>query len=158
MEPRIVDDSGFLTVGLVQDFTLDDTQPIGKIWERFAREMDSIPNTTGDRCFGICIEFDETSGLGRYLAGAEVNSLYNVPKGMAGRAMPPQRYAVFTHSLSDGPIDQGLLEIRRYFTDIWLPNSAYKRAYAPDFEMYDHRFNSRNMSGEVDLYIPITEK
>lgn len=58
----------------------------------------------------------------------------------------------FSHK---GPISK-LGETVNYIWGIWIPQSGCKLVDAPDFELYDDRFNPETMSGEFEIYVPVT--
>ena len=66
-------------------------------------------------------------------------------------SIPAGRYAVFTHSghISDLP--------KTVYT-IWnksLPDAGLNTREAPDFELYDCRFDPLTGRGDVEIWIPI---
>ena len=66
-------------------------------------------------------------------------------------AIPAGRYAVFTHR---GHIS----DIRRTWYTIWnkaLPDAGLTARQAPDFELYDRRFDPETGRGEVEIWVPV---
>jgi AraC family transcriptional regulator len=92
------------------------------------------------------------SGEFEYIASVEVSRLDEVPKGMVGRTIPQQKYAVFAHK---GKTDR-IKETYKYIYGTWQPKSNCELVKAPDFEYYDERFDANNQEdSEMDIYIPI---
>ena len=65
--------------------------------------------------------------------------------------IPASRYAVFTH--------RGLLinlpHTIKYIWGTWVTKGEYQHKNAPDFELYDERFDPHSESSEFDIYVPI---
>lgn len=84
-----------------------------------------------------------------YLCGVEVE-IYD-------GAAPPDRvvieegeYAVFTVN--------GVAELREAWPLVfsqWLPNSGRRERRAPEFELYDERYQPQTMGGEIEMWIPL---
>jgi len=61
-------------------------------------------------------------------------------------------YAVFTHS---GPIST-IQNTVKYIWGTWVPkHSDIHKKDAPDFELYDERFDVERLDGEVDIYVAV---
>ena len=123
------------------------TELVGR-WQRAKRGFPSIS-------YGVC--YDESDGSEgealpfTYLAAFPMDRDDEAPEGLETRTVPANRYAVFTHR---GPV----LAIQDTYAAIfgsWLPESGYRRAEGPDFELYDERFDEQTMSGEADIYLPV---
>ena len=112
---------------------------------------EKIPNLVNKRTlFGVCTDLNP-NGSFSYLAGCEVSSLENIPKGMIGKMIPAAKYAVFT---AKGKIPEKVQEITRTIYGEWLNQSVYERSDTEDLEVYEEaRLNLPEP--EVDIYIPI---
>ena len=92
---------------------------------------------------------DPAAGPFRYTAGVETDADAPVPEGMVRVAVPGGRFAVFTHR---GPIST----FGTTLEEIWLraiPAAGLTPSGAPDFELYDERFDSP--SGEFEVWVPV---
>jgi predicted transcriptional regulator YdeE/DNA-binding transcriptional MerR regulator len=153
MEPRIVNKPAFTVVGLPFAGTLGSDPPdneISKVWGEFNRRSAEIRHVSGPAiglCFGMANETEPW-----YIAGIEVDRAPagEVPTGMMSMSVPSQKYAVFTCTLP------ALGATYRYITEEWQPRSSYEHADAPDFELYDEKFDPSDPEhGEMYVYWPI---
>ena len=157
MEPKIVTMPAFKAVGMADEFNRDTAANIKALWQRFHGRFTEIKNVVGDHAYGMCLGADDDSFT--YMAALEVSSLDDIPEGMTARDVAAQTYAVFTVKLeAKEPIHVEMGRPMRYIWSTWLPNSGYEFAKAPDFEYYDHRFDAKTLTGEVDICIPICPK
>lgn len=102
----------------------------------------------GGTAYGISYDMNG-SGDFRYLAGVETRK---TPDGMDVVDIPAHRYAVFIHSghISDLP--------KTIYT-IWnkaLPDAGLQPAQAPEFEVYDARFEVETGRGDVEVWVPVS--
>lgn len=157
MEPKFVDLSAFDVVGLAGRFVVGKTEGIPALWGQFIGTWQKAGKAFPDVSYGVC--YDESDGTGgealpfSYLAAFPIGEGLETPTGLERRTLPANQYAVFTHR---GPV----MEIQKTYADIfgsWLPTSGYRRGEGPDFELYDERFDDKTMSGEVDIYLPVTK-
>ena len=125
------------------------TAKIPALWARFFQVEGAIPNRTDPGvALGTYTRY-ESDYQGEYslIVGAEVGGPGDVPAGMAGLAIPPARYLVFT---AEGEMPGALIktwkEIWQYFSN----TSEYQRAYTTDFERHD-----KNAESRVEVYIAI---
>jgi AraC family transcriptional regulator len=158
MEPRITRRPAFHVVGMAGHFTPATTSRIPELWERFARgPMLQVPNRRGDHTLGVCVDADpdtiEEAGF-TYVAGVEVDRIDAVPDGMIAMTIPANAYAVFTHS---GHISR-LPDTVKQIWGHWLPSSSHVHMPAPDFELYDERWDPTTGEGDIDVYVPIAER
>ncbi len=146
MEPRFVDYPSFTAVGLATPFDfVTAQQTIPTLWDRFVPRMKEVRNVPDRRSFGICRGHE-------YLACVQVTQVEAVPAGMVAWTVPAGHYAVFTHR---GPVSRIGETVNRIWKD-WLPSSGRVHVEgAPDFELYDERFQGASEESEFDLYIPI---
>ena len=156
MTPRLVHRPAFHAIGSSGQFTPATTSRIPELWERFARgPMDTVPHRRGHHTFGICADADPSAAepTFTYVAAVEVERIDDVPTGLVALTVPANRYAVFTHT---GHISR-LPDTVKQIWGHWLPASPYRHVPAPDFELYDERWDPATGEGEIDVWVPIAE-
>ena len=146
--PTLTDRHAFTVVGPAIRCTFNDPSEIPNLWRTFNDREAEVADTPS-AAYGVCFDGDDTGFS--YLAGMEPTAGRAVPDGMQSLTIPAQRYAVFTHSghISDLP---------KTVYSIWnkaLAEAGLSAAKAPDFELYDKRFNVETGRGEVEIWIPI---
>lgn len=145
--PEIRDRGRFRVVGLSARCTFEDTNAIPALWRSFNTREGDVVGAIPGAAYGVCCDAGE-NGSFRYLAGVQAQE--KTP-GMDFVDIPANRYAVFTHNghVSDLP--------RTVYT-IWnksLPDAGLQPASAPDYELYDRRFNPETGYGIVEVWVPI---
>lgn len=157
MEPRIVRRPAFLVVGMAGRFTTATTSRIPELWERFAPRMADVPHRRGTHTLGVCVDADpgtiDDAGF-TYVAGVEVERVGDLPDGMIALTLPANAYAVFTHA---GHLSR-LPDTVKQVWGRWLPALRYRHVTAPDFELYDERFDPVTGDGEMDIYVPVADE
>ncbi len=154
MEPQIVEKAAFKVVGLAGEFSQDTNHRIPALWTAFWKRHEEVKTAIDGHSFGLCICVDEDNFT--YVAAVEAADTDDVPEGMCEVQIAAQTYAVFTVPMTgQEPIGKELGRANRFIWKTWLPLSGHTFAKAPDFEYYDDRFDSRTLSGEIDIYIPI---
>ncbi|WP_426453976.1 GyrI-like domain-containing protein [Paenibacillus sp. S-38] len=157
MNPRIEAHGEFKAIGTKGQHRLTEgvIPTIAAQWDAFmprAAEITGRASVT----LGICWGIDAASGEPfDYLTGALVEQIpRELPSGMTAVTLKPSLYAVFTHRGPVARLDTTYASIHE-----WLEaNGTYRRADAPDFEYYDHRYSSTEPErSEFDIYIPVTE-
>lgn len=153
--PDLRDRPAFRVSGLSGTFSFGKVEGIPPLWQAFGQQAEALPPSEaapfrGPVFYGVCYDADET-GTFRYLAGVEIPDTAPVPEGMTTVAIPARRYAVFTHRghISDLP--------KTVYT-IWnqaLPGASLTPACAPEFELYDQRFDPQTGRGSVEIWIPL---
>jgi AraC family transcriptional regulator len=148
--PEIRERPAFRVIGLGTHCTFEDVSAIPPLWQAFNSREDEVPSAAAGVAYGVCCDADD-SGRFRYVAGVEPTAGAKVPAGMDSVSIPANRYAVFTHSghISDLP--------KTVYT-IWnkaLPDAGLDPAKAPDFELYDRRFDPATGRGSVEIWIPV---
>lgn len=123
---------------------------------RFAPQMFTVPHRRGMHTFGVCIDADPNTvnevGF-TYLACVEVECVDSMPDGMVAVTIPTNTYAVFTHS---GHISGMGDTVKRVWGE-WLPACGRRHIAAPDFELYDERWDPTTGLGDIDIYVPVAE-
>ncbi|WP_205836283.1 GyrI-like domain-containing protein [Iodobacter violaceini] len=121
-------------------------------WRQFHLLL-PLPGQQGSSVYGVMCGHDPAHGF-EYMCGVEVASLQDLPADMGRMRIASQQYAVFKHS---GPLAQ-LGALWGAICNEWLPHSAYQSAHKPDFEIYDATFDWNAGSGEVEIWISVTNK
>ena len=147
-EPRLARRAAFRVAGLKARYSFATNLAIPAQWRRFEPYIGHVPGQVGDATYGVCCPGDgETFDD---IAGVEVAAGADLQPELSCVAIPAQRYAVFTHR---GHVS----DLRRTTQAIWndvLPRVAFRVAHAPDFELYDTRFDPGSGRGVVELWIP----
>lgn len=155
MHPKIITRDAELVVGMGGVFQQGDSEAIGQLWDRFQPRMTEVPKSA-PYAIGACMakhpKIEISSGdQFVYISALPVDSTATIPDGMVSAELPAGRYAVFTHK---GPISE-IKHTLTYIWGTWMPKGEYERRDAPDFELYDDRFNPQSADSEFDFYIPI---
>ncbi len=149
MEPKIVRMDQFMVVGL-RYYGKNEHQEITELWGRFNEHAAEIRHvaTQPNAAFGLCFTM-EPDGSFEYVAGLPVTELSDIPRGMVGKVVPAQTYAVMPA--------KGVQDIRAAYQSIhdWLPASGYQAVPAPDFEYYGEAFDPSNLSSTLYIYFPV---
>lgn len=145
MEPQIVTKPAFTVVGL-KYCGLNKNNEIAQMWQKFIPRLGEIKHGTGPHVtYGVCCDQEGGDDI-EYIAGVEVDSLEDIPTGMASMSVPEQKYAIFPCTL------QTIHQAYQHAFQTWLPQSGYHRANGPDFEFYDDTFESLSV---MYIYVPI---
>jgi AraC family transcriptional regulator len=145
MEPKIVTKSAFTVVGMSYHGKNENNE-IPQLWQEFGPRMGEIEHIVN--CCGVCGKVEE-DGAFQYVAGFEVSSVGDIPKGMVSWKVPEQKYAVFTCTLPT--IHQAF----GHAHETWLPQSGYRRGAGPELELYDEDFDPNVKDSKMYIYIPI---
>lgn len=146
-KPELRDRGAFRVVGLSTQCTFENTSAIPALWQSANAREGEVVGAIPGAAYGVCCDFDET-GHFRYLAGVEATEK---TEGMDFVDIPANRYAVFTHS---GHIS----DISKTIYTIWnksLPDAGLEPVKAPDFEVYDRRFDPETGRGVVEVWVPV---
>jgi len=109
-----------------------------------------VPLSLGNVAYGICFDAD-SQGQFSYLTGLESKARSDIPLALTAVDVPEGRYAVFNHF---GQIS----DMRKTVYTIWnkaLAEEELRVRKAPDFELYDERFDPVAGTGTVEIWIPI---
>ena len=152
MEPSIITREDFRVVGLKYRGK-NENEEIPRLWREFwPRHTEISGRVTPIVSFGVIDHFSESSSEFEYVAGIAVEAESDIPEGMAEVKIPGQTYAVFDCTLPT------LMETIGHIHEEWLPNSDYKRAAGPEFELYDERFDPERNEFGMSVYIPVVKK
>lgn len=147
-QPRIEDGRAILVAGLGERYRFETSHGIPRQWMRFMPYIGNIPGQIGHTAYGVCCDADANF---EYIAGVEVSTFDDLPSEFSRARLPAQRYAVFSHR-------EHISRMRATVYTIWnkwLPTSGYTHADAPDFELYDERFDPHTGNGVVEIWLPI---
>ena len=147
---RIAPRGAIRIVGLQAEARAEDLSAIPPLWVDFNARAGEVNATPGTPAYGICMPADD-DGAFRYIAGSEVAEMGTLPEGMVFALLAPQLYAVFTF---DGPIWDLPVFVRSVW-DTGLAAAGLTPARAPDFELYDERFDAQTGRGTVEIWIPL---
>lgn len=147
-KPDMRDRDTFRVVGLSAICSFEKIGAIPALWQSFNAREDDVIDAVAGAAYGVCCDMD-AEGHFRYVAGVEARGK---TERMDFVDIPASRYAVFTHSghISDLP--------KTVYT-IWnksLPDLGLEPAKAPDFELYDKRFDPVAGRGTVEIWIPVS--
>ena len=148
--PRFENGRTLLIAGLGGRYSFETSQGIPRQWERFQPYIGNIPGQIGRTAYGVCCSGDGAGNF-EYIAGVEVASFDDLPSEFSCVRIPARRYVVFTHHDHISRMRATVYTI----WNRWLPNSGYRHADAPDFELYDERFDPLTGAGVVEVWVPI---
>ena len=161
LRPHLKTKKQELVIGMAGNYPVNSKESftdIRKLWKLFKNRKHEINNVKQGYALGVCLPnqsntSNEPIDKFFYMAGLPVSKVTTPPKGMRSCLIPQARYAVFTHK---GHLDN-LPETINYIWGTWIPKNIpqYHLLDAPDFELYDSRFDPSTSSGEFDIYIPI---
>lgn len=157
MEPKIVELEGFTVVGM--EYVGDNKNlEIAQLWGecnkqcgdgvKCERHANAKP---GSPCLGVCSMIPGEKEKFEYIVGVMVDKAEKAEEGYVMKAVPAQKYAVFTHK---GSLET-LKDTFNFAYSTWLPNSGYELGDGPDLEWYDERFKDFAPDSEFDIMIPI---
>lgn len=157
MEPKIVDLDGFTVVGM-RYFGDNKNQEIAQLWGKCNKlcgkdgKCSRHKNAkSGSPCLGVCSMIPGEKEKFEYIVGIMVDKVGELEDGYVSKAVPAQKYAVFTHK---GALET-LKDTFNFAYSTWLPNSGYELGDGPDLEWYDERFKDFAPDSEFDIMIPI---
>ena len=155
LEPKYTEHGDFHVVGLREQPDPGKRADGPGLWRRFRPFMDKIPHRRGTHSLGVIEVIDKDAGAFAYSAAVEVAQIADVPEGLTAKTLAGGRFAVFTHKLASRDIGGELTRTLGYIYGTWVSKSGTKlRAYY-DLELYDHRFDNKTISGEVDIWVPV---
>lgn len=154
-EPKFIDLPAFQAAGLKGRFDHSTRRKIGDLWSRFNNLPHPLPGTKQDAAYGICSPPEAADGSFDYIAAVAVEDAAALPDDLVVIDIPAQHYAVFTHRIASDNISDGIEPIMQFIWKDWLPNSGYRYANTPDFELYGPRFDVETLSGDIDIYVPV---
>ena len=148
--PRIIEKKTFCVAGIGGPYSLTTDHGIPALWQEFVPYIGHVQGQVGTATYGVCNNYDG-SGNFDYIAGVEVSDTKGLPKELQVLPIPTKTYAVFTHGDHVSTIRNTIYSI----WGSWLPQSPFKTANSPDFEIYGDKFNGLTGEGEFEIWIPI---
>lgn len=147
------------TVMGIEYFGKNQNNEIPLLWNRFLNMMSTFTEHNKQKTFlGLCDHvpaYDPEKSEFAYMVCVEINQpLVHVPKGMITKTILKQDYIVFTHSGSSDTLDITY----KYIYGTYFFKSSYELDDAPDFELYDDRYDPNSATSEIDIYIPVKPK
>lgn len=147
--PRMAVSPLRLIAGLKARYTFATNQGIPAQWMAFDAWCAQIPATVGNAAYGVC--YDYRDGSFDYLAGVEVTRTDELPRELDTVRLMAGNYAVFEHH---GHISA----FNKTVYTIWnklVPELKLMLRDAPNFELYDERFDPKTGSGTVEIWLPL---
>lgn len=152
MDPKIIQKDGFTVVGMKVRCKTGETSDIPQLWGQLMGRMQEIPNLVQDgNSYGVMHNYDEETEAWDYVAAFAVTDAEDVPEGMVSLEISAQTYAVFPCTMPT------IEETYETIYHTWLPQSEYKHAPAPEFELYPPTYNPEVESSEFQIYIPVAK-
>lgn len=152
IEPnRIAEGPAMLLAGLRRTHAFADAPSrIPQQWTDFER-MGPPPGRVGEASYGVICGASVEERWMEYMCAVQVQTLHDVPPEYGRVRITGQTYAVFTHAGGASTVGSTWDAI---WGD-WLPRSGYQAANAPDFELYEERFDPVSGSGIIEIWVPI---
>ncbi len=146
--------NSFKIIGIQVETTNENgksAEDLGNLWQRFYSENipNQVPNKASEEVYSIYTDY-ESDFTGRYtsIIGFKVNSLDNIPNGLAGREIAGGTFQQF---VAKGEMPNAVVE---QWQEIWQKDAELNRAYTADFEVYGKKSQNGGQS-EVDIYIAV---
>jgi len=136
--------------GMNASYTSETRSNIPAQWHSFAPHIGKVPGQIGRSSYGVCWN-TRPDGSFNYLAGVEIGESAKLPAGFERVALPPRRYAVFTHAGHVSTLPQTIDTIWTR----WAPECGLKIAKAPCFERYTDQFDPDSGTGGMEIWIPL---
>lgn len=131
---------------------------IGKLWHKLHKHKATILHKS-DPNFLIGIndyanyKYEDDHPMFHYFAGAQVNNVDTVPKGMTTIILPESKYVVFTFR---GRNEDSLEAVINYVYQEWFLNSTcrFNELHLYDFIKYGEQLDEQGLS-DIELWIPV---
>lgn len=157
LTPRIDHASGFTVVGLKGEFDDDNKSDIPVLWQKFFPQIGQITDRMGNEMYGVSECYNTLKSNFSYSAGVKVRD-GSIPKdGLQAVDIPASLYATFDHQVRRESLHLELQRTMKFIWGTWFPGSKYEFNGTPDFELYGDRFDGANLSGVIEIHIPIRE-
>lgn len=133
-----------------------DSQIIPQLWKEYQERRAELASRIGAEDIGVNIPMTQDRAKFHpderlYMAGAEVSSVHELPKGMTALTIPSGQYAVFTHKGRQEKVYDTLHSI---FED-WLPRAGKVARDAPLLEIRGPEYRADSDDSELEIYVPI---
>ncbi|PJI84648.1 AraC family transcriptional regulator [Yoonia maricola] len=148
--PELKTRDAFRVIGMSARCSFGNNAPIPPLWQTLNARVGAFDERALAVGYGVCCDADGHGNF-RYVAGFAGIANTAIPKGMDDVMIPAGKYAVFVHKghIADFP--------KTVYT-VWnkaLPDAGLTPRQAPEFELYDHRFDVTTGRGVVELWIPV---
>jgi predicted transcriptional regulator YdeE len=154
MDPRIVEQSQLMLVGIVGSGAGVGELDIHGMWERLQRGDDGIKHQVPGAGYELHVQLEADPPMHFCMVAVEVTAIDDVPTEMFAKVLPAHTYAVFTHRFGDGGFGAAYERI-----DKWLRDSDYTDPYHFDLQRYDSRFKGiDDPDSVVEIYVPIERR
>ncbi|MBI2417660.1 MAG: AraC family transcriptional regulator [Ignavibacteriales bacterium] len=107
---------------------------IGELWEYFMNDDigSKIPNKLSEDMYCLYTEYEsDATGLYTAILGKKVANLDEIPEGMIGITIPPQKYRIYT---SKGKLSEC---VSATWIQIW--SEKIERSYTVDYDLYGEK-------------------
>jgi AraC family transcriptional regulator len=148
--PRFETRDSFHVVGMTVTCKFGHPEAIPGLWDQFNAREDDVDAIANTPAYGVCHASDQ-DGCFDYTAGRQTDKNAAVPDGMQKISIPAGKYAVFVHK---GHIADFGDTVQTVWNTALAEHNLTTRQ-APDFELYDSRFNPETGRGEVEIWIPV---
>jgi AraC family transcriptional regulator len=147
--PRLVEREALRIVGHAQNHTGNASIPAQ--WQRFAAEVEQIPNRVAGTQYGVICGAAPGTGM-RYLTGVAVRQTAPAPKGFDLLEIPAQRYAVYAY---DGHVSGMGEAIHKIWAAFARTGLTHRPGAAGFFECYGEAFDAKAGRGGIEIWIPV---
>ncbi len=152
-EPRYEERPAFTVAGLGERFTMNRTQDIPQLWQKFNAKYDgTAPHAVPDFWYGINAEWGEAGQDFLYMAGVEVTDTHDLPDEFRTFTFPAQRYVVFRHA-------DHISTLQKTYGAVWgswFPeNNVDTKNMNGFFELYGVEFDPMTGEGGIELWFPV---
>ena len=151
-EPRMVEGTPLIIVGLSEPRSFQNKQTIPGQGQRFMALYNDIPDKANPIPLGACSDVDEDGNF-NYVCGVEVTRVSDAPRGLSVLRVPAQTYAVFTHRDHVSMIGATYSAI----LDRWLPDHGKTAGNGASLERHLETFDPRTGLGGVEIWMPLKD-
>lgn len=105
--------------------------------------------------YGLVSSANRAEGSFQYMAGVGVEPGCTPPAGFSTVRIEAATYVVFRITLNGTALHP---QVKAAMATIWgtlIPASGLQLADAPDFELYDGRFDPQQQGAVIDFYVPV---
>lgn len=147
--PTMIDESALAIFGDIRSFEQPPSiNDIEALWSEFTKRHSSVAPTLTTNTIGVCYR---TGKHWNYVTGFVVRGNNPQPiNEVPVVQLHPQTYAVFRHH---GRIAQ-VPNLRFHIQQVWMPDSGYQHAQAPDLEIYPEGVDQQR-DLVMEVWVPI---
>jgi AraC family transcriptional regulator len=153
--PGLVTMPLFHVAGPARRFDETTKAEIPQLWSALIGGLPFAGQTASWATYGVVSSVDRAEGSFQYMAGVGVEPDCVPPPGFSTMVIPDATYAVFRITLSGGALHP---QVKQAMATIWgelFPASGLTVIDAPDFELYDGRFDPTKPGSFIDFHIPV---